>query len=152
MTPRKPPGIGWESWVERQIREAQERGEFDDLPGHGKPLDDVDRSRDEMWWVRKKLRREKVSYSPPALSLRVEVDETRERIHALGTGAAGVRSSVNEFFISRTVCQPPAHVPHVPPLHLWRSALRSCTARARPLYVPDQSSAAAPVSEHVPDV
>ena len=27
-----------ESWVEKQIREAQERGEFDNLPGAGKPL------------------------------------------------------------------------------------------------------------------
>jgi DnaJ family protein C protein 28 len=29
----------WESWIDQQIREAQERGEFDDLPGKGKPLD-----------------------------------------------------------------------------------------------------------------
>lgn len=29
----------WESLVERRIREAQERGEFDNLPGKGKPLD-----------------------------------------------------------------------------------------------------------------
>jgi hypothetical protein len=28
----------WESAVERQIREAQERGAFNDLPGAGKPL------------------------------------------------------------------------------------------------------------------
>jgi DnaJ family protein C protein 28 len=29
----------WESWVDQQIREAQERGEFDNLPGTGKPID-----------------------------------------------------------------------------------------------------------------
>lgn len=29
----------WESWIDQQIREAQERGAFDDLPGKGKPLD-----------------------------------------------------------------------------------------------------------------
>lgn len=29
----------WESWIDQQIREAQERGEFDDLPGKGKPVD-----------------------------------------------------------------------------------------------------------------
>jgi DnaJ family protein C protein 28 len=29
----------WESWIDQQIREAQERGEFDNLPGRGKPLD-----------------------------------------------------------------------------------------------------------------
>lgn len=29
----------WESWIDQQIREAQEQGAFDDLPGKGKPLD-----------------------------------------------------------------------------------------------------------------
>jgi hypothetical protein len=28
----------WESAVDKQIREAQERGEFDNLPGQGRPL------------------------------------------------------------------------------------------------------------------
>jgi DnaJ family protein C protein 28 len=28
-----------ETWVDQQIREAQERGEFEDLPGMGEPLD-----------------------------------------------------------------------------------------------------------------
>ena len=28
----------WESWIDQRIREAQERGEFDDLPGKGQPL------------------------------------------------------------------------------------------------------------------
>ena len=29
----------WEKWVDQQVREAQERGEFDNLPGRGKPID-----------------------------------------------------------------------------------------------------------------
>lgn len=29
----------WESWIDQQIREAQERGHFDDLPGAGRPID-----------------------------------------------------------------------------------------------------------------
>jgi DnaJ family protein C protein 28 len=29
----------WESLIDQQIREAQEQGKFDDLPGQGKPLD-----------------------------------------------------------------------------------------------------------------
>jgi DnaJ family protein C protein 28 len=29
----------WENWIDEKIREAQERGQFDDLPGKGKPLD-----------------------------------------------------------------------------------------------------------------
>jgi DnaJ family protein C protein 28 len=29
----------WESLIDQKIREAMERGEFDDLPGRGKPVD-----------------------------------------------------------------------------------------------------------------
>ena len=29
----------WESWIDQQIREAQERGAFDNLPGRGEPID-----------------------------------------------------------------------------------------------------------------
>jgi hypothetical protein len=28
----------WDDWIEREIREAMERGEFADLPGQGKPI------------------------------------------------------------------------------------------------------------------
>jgi len=38
MSEQKPPGTSWESWIEQQIREAQEAGAFDQLPGAGKPL------------------------------------------------------------------------------------------------------------------
>ncbi|MEV4218944.1 DUF1992 domain-containing protein [Nonomuraea sp. NPDC049725] len=52
MTERKPGGMQFESWVDRQIREAQERGEFDDLPGAGKPLPGADKPYDEHWWIK----------------------------------------------------------------------------------------------------
>jgi len=35
---RRRPGESWQSFVEYRIQKAQARGEFDDLPGHGKPL------------------------------------------------------------------------------------------------------------------
>jgi hypothetical protein len=75
MTERKPPGIGFQTWVERQIREAMERGEFDNLPGAGKPLPDLDKPHDELWWVKDKLRREQLSYLPPTLALRKEAED-----------------------------------------------------------------------------
>ena len=78
MTARKPPGVGFETWVERQIREAAERGEFDDLPGAGKPIPDLDEPRDELWWVKRKLRRESFSYLPPTIALRKEAEEALE--------------------------------------------------------------------------
>lgn len=82
MTDRKPPGLSWESWIDKQIRDAMERGEFDDLPGKGKPLPDIDRPRDELWWVRQKLKREDVQLLPPSLQVRKDLDEVRERIAA----------------------------------------------------------------------
>ena len=53
MTERKPRGARWESWVERQIHEAQERGEFDNLASRGRPLPGIDDGRDDLWWVKK---------------------------------------------------------------------------------------------------
>lgn len=87
MTERKPPGVRWETWIERQIREGIERGDLDDLPGTGKPIPDLDRPHDEMWWVRDKLRREEAQYLPPTLAVRKELDDTLERIAAAATEA-----------------------------------------------------------------
>jgi hypothetical protein len=75
MTERKPPGVGFETWVERQIREAGERGAFDNLPGAGKPIPDLDRPHDELWWIRQKLRRENLSCLPPTMALRREAED-----------------------------------------------------------------------------
>ena len=36
---KKMDRLTLESWVDQQIREAHERGEFEDLPGMGEPLD-----------------------------------------------------------------------------------------------------------------
>jgi hypothetical protein len=75
MTERKPPGVSFETWVERQIREATERGELDNLPGAGKPIADLDKPHDELWWVRQKLRREHLTYPPASIALRKEAEE-----------------------------------------------------------------------------
>lgn len=96
MTGRKPPGVSWESWIERQIREGMERGEFDCLPGTGAPIADLDQPHDEMRWVREKLRREEVSVLPPALAVRKELDDTMARIDAAGSEAT-VRTLVAEI-------------------------------------------------------
>lgn len=96
MTERKPPGERVETFVERQIREAQERGEFDDLPGYGKPLPNLDRPYDELWWVRKKLKEEDLSYLPPALQVRRDIEEARGRIDRARTERE-VRQIVGEL-------------------------------------------------------
>lgn len=96
MTERKPPGVTWETWIDRQIREGMDRGDFDGLPGHGRPIADIDRTRDELWWVKGKLRREGVSYLPPTLELRKAVDEAKAAIAEAGTEAE-VRGLVEEI-------------------------------------------------------
>jgi Domain of unknown function (DUF1992) len=85
MTERKPPGIGFGTWVERQIQEAAERGEFDNLPGAGKPIADLDKPHDELWWVKDKLRREHLSYLPPTIALRKEAEDALAAAHRAGT-------------------------------------------------------------------
>jgi hypothetical protein len=75
VTERKPPGVDFETWADRQIREAAERGEFDDLPGMGEPLPDLDKPYDDLWWVRRKMSREGLSCLPPALALRKEAED-----------------------------------------------------------------------------
>jgi hypothetical protein len=42
----------YESHIDRKIREAQEQGQFDNLPGAGRPLSDHGREYDEDWWVK----------------------------------------------------------------------------------------------------
>jgi hypothetical protein len=74
MTERKPPGVPFGSWVDKQIRDAQGRGEFDRLPGAGKPLPD-DMSYEELWWVKRKMAREGLTALPPTLALRKEAED-----------------------------------------------------------------------------
>ncbi|MFI6816174.1 DUF1992 domain-containing protein [Nonomuraea sp. NPDC050328] len=74
MTGRKPPGMPFETWIDRQIREATERGEFDNLPGSGKPI-----PGDELWWIKQKLRSGNLSFPlPPTLALRKEAEQALE--------------------------------------------------------------------------
>jgi hypothetical protein len=64
----------YETWVERQIREATERGEFDNLPGAGKPIPGLTGRDEEDWWVKRLLEREKLPMPlPTSLALRKEI-------------------------------------------------------------------------------
>ncbi|MEV6523106.1 DUF1992 domain-containing protein [Longispora sp. NPDC051575] len=67
--------------VDRQIREAEERGEFANLPGAGKPIPNLGTTYDENWWVREYMRREKLSFvGPPALALRKEAEDIMDTV------------------------------------------------------------------------
>jgi len=71
----------FESWVERQVREATERGEFDNLPGAGQPIPGLTGRDDEDWWVRGFLEREKISPPlPTSLAMRKEIQNLPETL------------------------------------------------------------------------
>jgi len=81
MTERKPPGVSFNSWIDRQIEEAAERGAFDDLPGAGKPLPDRGDQDAGQAWLRDYLRREGVPSAellPTPLRLRKEAERLAE--------------------------------------------------------------------------
>ncbi|MFF5517788.1 DnaJ family domain-containing protein [Streptomyces coeruleorubidus] len=97
MTERKPPGVDFESWVDKQIRDAETRGEFERLPGAGKPLPpDVDAPYDELWWVRRKMAREGISVLPPTLALRKEAEDALPAAYAAPSEQA-VRKIIGEI-------------------------------------------------------
>lgn len=76
----------YESVVDRQIRLAQERGDFDDLPGKGKPFKGLHDPYDELWWVKDLIRREGLSTElllPPSMQLRKEIDRLPDTLRTL---------------------------------------------------------------------
>ena len=126
MTERKPPGVKWESWVEEQIRKAQEQGDVDDLRGKGKPIAGLHRGYDPLWWVKQLVEREQVSVLPPSLEIRAKVErelaaiwrcvreeDVRARIEALNaeivkanrTSISGPPTSVAVIDVEAAVCE-----------------------------------------------
>ncbi|AEV83894.1 molecular chaperone DnaJ [Actinoplanes sp. SE50] len=81
-------GAYWyESSIDRQLREATERGEFDNLPGAGKPLAGHGEEYDEDWWVKDWLRREGATAGvvPPTLALRRAAEDLTTVVDRLHT-------------------------------------------------------------------
>ena len=84
-----------QTWVDLQVRQAMERGDFDDLPGAGKPIELGD-SHDPNWWVKKLIEREHVVLLPPSLALRKEDAELDARLDKLNA-QADVRRELEDF-------------------------------------------------------
>lgn len=83
--------------VEIAIQQAQRRGDFDGLPGAGKPLTGLDGVRDPDWWIRRKIEREGLTgLGPPALTLRTEDVQLQDRLDRLATEAL-VRETLEDF-------------------------------------------------------
>ncbi|HEU4811460.1 MAG TPA: DUF1992 domain-containing protein [Nocardioides sp.] len=84
------------TWVDLQIQQAMARGDFDDLPGQGKPIADLGSQHDPDWWLKKLIERERIALLPASLQLRKEDAELDDRLDALAVEAE-VRREVTEF-------------------------------------------------------
>lgn len=95
--PRNPNALDRAAYVETAIQQAIRRGEFDDLPGAGKPLPGLGGTHDPDWWIRRKIETEQLrGLGPPAIMLRVENAELDERLDALAR-EQDVRETLEDF-------------------------------------------------------
>jgi hypothetical protein len=84
-------------YVEISIQQAMRRGDFDNLPGTGKPLTGLGDLNDPDWWIRRKIEREQITgLGPPALTLRTENAGLDDRLDTAGTEQQ-VREILGDF-------------------------------------------------------
>lgn len=84
-------------FVESAIQVAMRRGDFDDLPGAGKPIAGLGIRHDPDWWIRRKIERENLtSLGPPALLLRTEDRELDANLDQLAR-ESDVREVLEDF-------------------------------------------------------
>jgi len=84
-------------YVDLQIKQAMERGDFDDLPGAGKPIKNLGTQHDPDWWIKQLIEREKITgVLPPALQLRKDDAELDAKLDR-HTAESEVRRELEEF-------------------------------------------------------
>lgn len=98
--------------ADMQIRKAIERGEFDDLPGSGKPLDLSDHY-DPDWWLKNLMKREGIVMLPPSIQLRKDDAALDEQLDQLSNETA-VRLEIGQF--NERVIRARYQLPAGPPL------------------------------------
>jgi Domain of unknown function (DUF1992) len=98
MTERKPAGMTFTSWIDKQIQDAAERGAFDNLPGAGKPLPRRHADDPEAWAHEYALREGASSDDllPAPLRLRKDSAQLAESVASLPSELA-VRDTVAEL-------------------------------------------------------
>lgn len=84
-------------FVESAIQIAMRRGEFDDLPGAGKPIENLGTHHDPDWWIRRKIESENLTgLGPPAILLRTEDRELDATLDHLSR-ESDVRDALEDF-------------------------------------------------------
>ena len=96
-TPGIAAAVDRAAFIETAIQVAIRRGEFDDLPGAGKPLEGLGTHHDPDWWIRRKIETENLTgLGPPAILLRTEDRELNDQLDLLGR-ESDVRTVVEDF-------------------------------------------------------
>jgi hypothetical protein len=85
-----------QTWVDVQVRQAMERGEFENLPGAGKPIEGLGTEHDPDWWVKRLVERERIALLPPSIALRKEDAELDDALDRYNTETE-VRRHVEDF-------------------------------------------------------
>jgi hypothetical protein len=88
MTDRKPINVEFSSWIEGQITQARAKGEFDNLPGAGKPIADLGTNYDANWWVKSFMAREDAAWLPETLLVRRDVERVEMAISRMSSERA----------------------------------------------------------------
>lgn len=102
-----------QTWVDLQVRRAMERGDFDDLPGAGKPIEGLGAEHDPDWWLKKLVERERIAVLPPSVQLRKEDAELDARLDEYAAESQ-VRAHVEDF--NERVIRARYQLPEGPPL------------------------------------
>lgn len=129
------------SWVDLQVRQAVARGDFEKLPGFGKPLTSLGADHDPDWWVKQLIEREQITgVLPPSLQVRREDAELDDRLDRLVTEEQ-VRREVEDFNsrVRWALYRPPEGPPVVTTqrvvedeLERWRDRRAARTGRNQP--------------------
>lgn len=84
-------------FIETAIQQAIRRGDFDNLPGAGKPLESLGTHHDPDWWIRQKIETENLTgLGPPALRLRIENAKLDAQLD-LESSESRVREVLDDF-------------------------------------------------------
>ena len=133
------------TWVDLQVKQAMQRGDFDDLPGTGKPIEDLERDPDPDWWLKQLIAREQITgVLPASLQLRKDDAELDARLDEIVSEKAA-REVVEEF--NERVIAARYSLPEGPPLitmprdveatlAAWRERLAVRRAAHQPAHEP----------------
>lgn len=82
--------------IDEVIREAAARGEFDNLPGAGQPIEGLGAEHDPDWWLKQLVERERIVVLPPSIQLRKDDAALDDLLDEQQT-EADARSIIEDF-------------------------------------------------------